>query len=399
MNARSGIAQRIARYHTGRAPDLLARKYALMAASPFAFYRGGCQLFFDAWPKHSPLDDSPPMWACGDLHFENFGSYKGDNRLVYFDLNDFDEASLLPIGWEITRFVASVFVGAQAIGVPRSDANVLARCYLDSFGDALAGGKARWVERETATGMTRELLDAVRLRKRKKLLAKRTIQRGGKRRLIIDGVRTLAATREDVRRARAIIGAVAHTDGRANFFRVLDVARRIAGTGSLGLTRWVALVEGNGSPGGHFLLDVKEARPSAPAPRSPYRQPKWASDAARVVSVQQRVQAVSPALLHAVKDGRSSFVVRELQPTQDRLRLESAKDSVSRLRDAMTTMADVTAWAALRAGGRQGSATIDELLEFAAERSWKRAVIDAARRIAAQTLSEWKEFRASQRAR
>jgi uncharacterized protein (DUF2252 family) len=395
VTPRSGIAARIARYHKGRAPDLLARKYALMAASPFAFYRGSCQLFFDAWPKRSPLDDTPPIWACGDLHFENFGSYKGDNRLVYFDLNDFDEAALLPIGWELTRFVASVFVGASAIGIGRSDATALAKCYLDAFSDALASGKARWLERETASGMARELLDAVRLRKRKKLIAKRSEVRGGRRRLVIDGEKALAISKDDATRARAILAKVAGDDGRKKFFTVLDVAKRIAGTGSLGLTRWVVLVEGNGDAAGHYLIDVKEARPSAPAPHSPYRQPKWANEAARIVAVQQRVQAVMPALLHAVKSGGESFVVRELQPTQDRLRLESANADVARLRDAMTAMAQLTAWGALRAGGRQGSATIDELLEFSVEKRWKAEVVDAARRVATQTLTDWKAFRAS----
>jgi uncharacterized protein (DUF2252 family) len=101
-----------------------------------------------------------------------------------------------------------------------------------------------------------------------------------------------------------------------------------------------------------------------------------------------------PALLHAVTNGGSSFVVRELQPSQDRLRLESANADVARLREAMTAMAQLTAWGALRAGGRQGSATIDELLAFAAERRWKAEVLDTARRVAAQTLMDWKEFRA-----
>ncbi len=36
-----------------------------------------------------PLPQSPNTWICGDLHLENFGSYKANNKLVYFDLNDF----------------------------------------------------------------------------------------------------------------------------------------------------------------------------------------------------------------------------------------------------------------------------------------------------------------------
>ena len=54
------------------------------------------------------------------------------------------------------------------------------------------------------------------------------------------------------------------------FYRVLDVARRVAGCGSLGLARWIVLVEGKGSPRGNYLLDLKEARP--PAPRAGIRR-------------------------------------------------------------------------------------------------------------------------------
>lgn len=40
----------------------------------------------------------------------SYGSYKGDNRLAYFDLNDFDESTLAPCLWEVSRMVASIFV-------------------------------------------------------------------------------------------------------------------------------------------------------------------------------------------------------------------------------------------------------------------------------------------------
>ncbi len=56
------------------------------------FLRGTCHLFYERLPQQALLDDAPPVWICGDMHLENFGSYKADNRLVYFDNNDFDEA-------------------------------------------------------------------------------------------------------------------------------------------------------------------------------------------------------------------------------------------------------------------------------------------------------------------
>lgn len=398
MGGLSSVSERIAHYHEGRAPDLLERKYAAMAASPFAFYRGSCQLFADAWRARSALNDAPAVWSCGDLHFENFGCYKGDNRLVYFDLNDFDESALVPVSWDVTRFAASVLVGAPALRVGTADATALAKRYLDAFEGTLAAGKARWVERDTATGMARELLDAVRGRKRRTLLDERTSKKRGRRRIRIDGVKALAASRDEAARVERLIGSLGSQRREKEFYRVLDVARRIAGCGSLGLARYIVLVEGKGSPRGNYLLDLKEARSPASAGSSPCTQPRWRSDAERIVAVQGRVQAVSPALLAAVTMKGTGFVIRELQPLQDRLRMEAWGGDVANLRDAMTTMGRVTAWAALRASGRQGSAIADELIAFAKERGWRRAALTMARRVAKRTFSEWSAFRADVRA-
>lgn len=392
MGGLSSVSARIAAYHEGRAADLLQRKYATMAGSAFAFYRGSCQLFVDAWPARSALNDAPAVWSCGDLHFENLGCYKGDNRLVYFDVNDFDEGALLPLTWDLVRFTASILVGAPELRVSAGDATALANLYLDAAGSALAAGKARWIERETATGMARELLDAVRLRKRKALLNERTKEKRGRRRLRVDGVKALAASEADAARVKRTVELHGERTGEERFFRVLDVARRVAGCGSLGVSRYVVLVEGKGSPKGNYLLDLKESRAPASAGHAPHAQPKWRSDAERTVAVQNRVQAVSPALLSAVRMGGASFVLRELQPLQDRMRMESWRGNLSDLRDAMTTMGRVTAWAALRASGRQGSAVADDLIAFAAGRRWRRDVLAMALRVAQRTHAEWKDF-------
>jgi uncharacterized protein (DUF2252 family) len=389
----SAVSARIAGYHKGRAPDLLARKYAIMARSPFAFYRGSCQLFVDAWPHKTPLNDTPAVWSCGDLHFENLGCYKGDNRLVYFDINDFDEGALLPVSWDLVRFTSSVLVGAAELRVSAGNATGLANCYLDAFTAALAHGKARWVERDGATGMARELLDAVRNRKRKALLAERTEKKGGRRRIIADGVKALRGDKADVARVMKLMEHIGENAGQKKFYRVLDVARRVAGCGSLGLTRWIVLVEGKGSPRGNFLLDLKEARSPASAGQAPCKQPAWKTDAERIVAVQSRVQAVSPALLTHVSMNGRGYVLRELQPLQDRMRMEAWGGNVGNLRDAVTTMGRVTAWAALRASGRQGSAIADELIAFAREHTWRREVLSMARRVSSRTLKEWRSFR------
>jgi uncharacterized protein (DUF2252 family) len=242
--------------------------------------------------------------------------------------------------------------------------------------------------------MARELLDAVRGRKRRTLLGERTKKKGGHRRIRVDGVKALAATRDDRARVTRVVEQLGAKLDEKHFYRVLDVARRVAGCGSLGLVRWIVLVEGKGSPRGNFLLDLKEARSPASTGHSPYMQPRWKSDAERIVAVQGRVQAVSPALLTSLSlDGRG-FVLRELQPLQDRMRMEAWGGDIANLCDAMTTMGRVTAWAALRASGRQGSAIADDLIAFAKERGWRRAVLAMARRVAERTLSEWRAFRA-----
>jgi len=97
------IAQTIARFNAGRDPERLTMKYNAMRTSPFVFLRGTCHLFYERLPQDPLFDAAPPVWICGDMHLENFGSYKADNGLVYFDNNDFDEACLAPNLYELVR--------------------------------------------------------------------------------------------------------------------------------------------------------------------------------------------------------------------------------------------------------------------------------------------------------
>ena len=92
-------------------------KYEAMAENIYRFYRGTCHLFYEDLSKVNNFPASPVSWTCGDLHLENFGSYKGDNRLVYFDLNDFDEAILMPCLWEILRMVTSIFLAFENLDI------------------------------------------------------------------------------------------------------------------------------------------------------------------------------------------------------------------------------------------------------------------------------------------
>lgn len=397
MPQSQNLVERIVGFNSGRDPERLMLKYAAMHADAFAFLRGTCHLFYQNWPAGSPLDEAPPAWICGDLHLENFGSFKGDNRLTYFDLNDFDEAALAPATWELARFFTSVLVGASTLGVKHAEAIALCRCFLDSYTAALRDGKARWLERATAEGMVKSLLSGLGQRSRPEYLDSRTKLKGGKRMLRLHGKRALPAADADYQKVVLFMANFAALQPDPNFFKVLDVARRIAGTGSLGTERYVILIEGTGSPAGNYLLDLKHEPGSALAPYLRLPQPEFGTDAERVVSIQRRVQAISPAFLHAVQIGKRSYVMRELLPDSDRLQLELWNGKLRRLENVMHAMGNVVAWGHLRSGGRQGSAIADEWIAFAARGDWRSPLLEYAEAYARQVASDWNEFRDSSR--
>lgn len=149
----SSVWERIECFNRRRDPERLSLKYQAMQSDIFAFFRGTAHLFYQDWPQDSPLNDAPLTWLCGDLPLENFGSYKGDNRLSYFDINDFDEAALVPDTWDLARFLCSLLVGAQALGVEQSQVLQLCDGFLDTYCRGLSECKARWIERSTTSGI------------------------------------------------------------------------------------------------------------------------------------------------------------------------------------------------------------------------------------------------------
>ena len=385
----SDVAERIQRFNEGRDPERRQRKFARMRENPFAFFRGSAHLFYEDWPEGSPLDDAPPAWISGDLHLENFGSYRGDNGLAYFDLNDFDEAVVAPPTWEVARFLTSVFVAADMLKLSRADSTLLGKTFLTSYTAALIAGKARWIERDCATGMVRRLLRAVEDRSHHALLKERTIGAGIKCRLLKNEDRILAATPADRRMVVELVGQFSRHLPDPRFYKVLDVARRVAGLGSLGVARFAVLVLGHDTEDGHRLLDLKHESPSVLLPRLRIPQPAWASEAVRVATIQHRAQAVAPAHLYAIGQ---NFRLRELQPMEDRLALAHWNGKIKRLRNVMMVMGELTAWSQLRCAGRDGAADTDDLIAFGRVRDWQTEVIRYARQYRDTVVKDWRAF-------
>ncbi len=393
--AKPDVKTAIDKNNAGRDPERLKMKYAKMAQSPFIFLRGACHLFYETLPDAPLFRDAPLAWCCGDLHFENFGSYKGDNRQVYFDINDYDEAALAPCTWDIIRLLTSIQCGADALNATRAEALAASQTCLDAYRAALAHGKPLWVERETSSGLVKDLLTALQERKRVEFLDKRTVRKNHHRELIADGVKAFPASDDQNKRVTEFMDNFAATQPNPEFYAVRDIARRIAGTGSLGVERFVVLVEGKGSPDGNYLLDIKEAKPSAMASHLALLgigQPMWADEASRVVAIQKRMQAVDHAFLQAVSLDGLSCILKGLQPTEDRVAIGDWGKKLEKLRDVAATMGRILAWDQLRASGRSGSASADDLIAYAQRSDWVKEMQDAAAQMTKITQEQWQEF-------
>jgi len=141
---RQGVAERIWQFNQGRRPDTLTLKFAKLRKNPFAFFRGTAHLFYahaSALPE--ALAAAPLTGLTGDLHLENFGAYRGDNGLPCFSVNDFDEALVGPVTWDLARFVASLYVALAYLHRPQDEAKDLAHHFLHRYAHALAAGQER----------------------------------------------------------------------------------------------------------------------------------------------------------------------------------------------------------------------------------------------------------------
>ncbi|MGH6891899.1 MAG: DUF2252 domain-containing protein [Dongiaceae bacterium] len=393
MPSRTDPLKQIAAFNRGRNPELLALKYRKMAATPFGYFRGTNHLFHAGWPGEAWLERMPSVWLNGDLHLENFGTYRGDNRLVYFDIGDFDDGALGPLGRDLVRFMVGVHMAGHEMGFGARRANGLNRIFLSAFRAALIDGKARWIERRTAGGVIGELLMKLERRTQADLLAKRTLVRKGKRRLRTDTGKAVALQPEERARVIRFMKRFAEARMHPDFFKVLDVAQRVAGLGALGLKRYVVLIRGSGKRDGAALIDLKSQHGSSMSTRR--RQPRFDSEAARVVEIENRMQAVGPAFLTAVRIAGQSFTLRELQPSADKLDLSATQPARARFEQVIASMGELTAWAQLRCAGRDGATDIDGLMAFARKADWQRPLLRLAKDWAVAIHADWRIFGAS----
>jgi len=126
--------------------------------------------------------------------------------------------------------------------------------------------------------------------------------------------------------------------------------------------------------------------------RTHNRRTLASNEAERVTSIQVRMQAVSQAFLHAERMDGQWYVLRDLQPSEDRVDLALLRRDPSGLRTAVEGMARLLAWDQLRSTGRQRSAIADELIEFGAKRDLRKGMVDLAVQCSRRVVADWKDY-------
>ncbi len=386
-----GVAERLRIFNQNRLPGMVARKYQAMRTHPFAFFRGSCHLFYEDWPAASPLDDSPPAWLCGDLHLENFGVFKGADRQVHFGINDFDDGVLAPCAWDVARWLTSLHLAGDLLDLSKADVTTLGRFFLVRYFSTLAGGRAAPLQHAPVSEAVTRLKREAESRSREKFLKERTRREGDERRFV-ESKKLLSVSGDEKKRVMKAVRRVGEKSGNLQFYRPLDVAFRVAGTGSLGLKRCVVLVEGRGSPDENFILDLKESHPSALAPALNIPQPKWASEAQRAVTVQERAQFMPPALLDTLEIEGAWYILREMQPSQDKIAVTDWENRPGWMQPLCAEMAELTARAHLRGAGREGAASLDAFAAFGEQAALTGELLAFARRAAETARADYQAF-------
>jgi hypothetical protein len=93
----------------------LARKHAQMAANRCAFFRATYYRWAERWSAECPeLATSPVVLGVGDLHIENFGTWRDQETRLVWGVNDFDEAYPVAYANDLVRLAASALLAIQA---------------------------------------------------------------------------------------------------------------------------------------------------------------------------------------------------------------------------------------------------------------------------------------------
>jgi uncharacterized protein (DUF2252 family) len=365
-----------------RVPELVPIRYGRMLVSPFTFYRGAAAIMASdlaVGPRTSLR-----VQLCGDAHLSNFGVFGSPERRLVFDINDFDETLPGPWEWDVKRLAGSLEVAGRDNGFGAAERREVVRrgvCEYRTAMRSFAGMRnlevwyasldvdSRMSElRDVATRKqvrrTEQSLAKARTRDSMHALSKLTHVVDGEPRIIsdpplIEPIEDLAQGVEAEELAEALHEVLRSyrktlpSDRKQLLeqFRLVDVARKVVGVGSVGTRAWIALLLGRDEVDPLFL-QIKEAQPSVL--EGHLAKSVFGNCGERVVAGQRLMQASSDIFLGWTRiagglDGvRRDFYGRQLKDWKGSAAIETMVPK------GMTLYAGMCGWTLARAHARSG---------------------------------------------
>lgn len=330
----------------------LEHKHACMAQSAFEFMRASFYRFVPLWQEACPeLLGAPKLLAVGDLHVENFGTWRDAEGRLAWGVNDFDEAYAMPYAIDLVRLAASALLAIREERL-RIGAGDACAALLEGYGAGIEPDGARGFVLEEKHPALRDMA----------LGEERDPERFWQKLAADERAKAPASVRRMLRHA---LGEVEDK---------LEILHRRAGLGSLGRPRYVAIGKAGG---GMIAREAKAMLPSAFA---------WANgiDEERFFCGKLAARAIrSPDPFYGAE---KAWMLRRLGPHCNAIELADfpKRRDERRILEAMGRETANVHW-----GTPEKIAAIRRDLRRR-KRSWLR---DAAARMADATLRDWKAWR------
>ncbi|NMG06425.1 DUF2252 domain-containing protein [Brasilonema sp. UFV-L1] len=325
----------------GRIPELIPIRYGRMLQSTFAFLRGSAIIMAADLATTATTDIR--VQACGDCHLLNFGGFATPERNLIFDLNDFDETLSAPWEWDVKRLATSIIVAGKDMSLTDKDcydaAKAAVRAYRLSIQEyAQMGTLAVWYARQDANMLVehapneetrqywQQMASKAFTRTLEQTFVQMTEEVNGQRRFIDQPplVYHLPNQEQYLEEVEVVFEQYRDTlQSDRQFlldrYRLVDVAMKVVGVGSVGTHCGVALLLSNDND--PLLLQFKEARPSVLEPlagESPYSH-----NGQRIVNGQRLMQAASDIFLGWTSNTRGQdFYFRQLKDMKTSIKLK-----------------------------------------------------------------------------
>jgi hypothetical protein len=344
--------------------DDLCTKHESMAEKPFPFLRATYYRWAEEILNVCPdLAGAPPVVAIGDIHLENFGTWRDNDGRLIWGVNDFDEAAEMPYALDLVRLGVSAVLGCPQIGSPRAISDSILKGYKRGLADPhpiVLDDQYTWL---------RDAL-VVKTRKRTKFW---------------EDMENLVAAAEKNRKkpSKDYVGALAAAMPEP--VRDLKYGERTgAGLGSLGRPRWIGRAQWRG---GLVVREAKAALPSAwTLPKGRPEQPMYCF---KIATASYRAPDPWYRLV-------GDIVVRRLSPNNRKL--DSAKDSRGIMNKKMLRLMG-RELAAVHLGIKDHRETVEHDIgaRHARDPDWLHSAIKSAANFISREYEEWKKSRKSRK--